>query len=258
MDKKFIPNARQKQVLSIINERDYCSTKELSNAINASEATIRRDLDNLADCQYIGRVHGGAVKIQQKTTFEPFHADKIKLMVNEKKRIAKCASTLIHDGNSVFLDSGTTTLFIAEELKTKKNLTIITDNLDIVSSVQFDNTTNVILTGGLLRQAYSVVVGDITEDIIKRFKVDIAFTACDAVDPEVGLFNANYLEIGVKKAITKCGTKTVLVADSSKFKNYALAYVCSINEIDCIISDTGLSEACQSILKKRNIELHLV
>jgi DeoR/GlpR family transcriptional regulator of sugar metabolism len=249
-------NARQQLLLKIINEKEYVSIKELKKEIDVSEATIRRDLDEMSQNEIIGRVHGGAIKLTS-TSHEPFQTEKMGQMTEEKKRIAKYVSSLVRPGNSIFLDSGTTTLYIAEAIKEKKNLTIVTDNLDVAYMVSFDPSSTVIFTGGMIRRDFSVVVGPITEDTISKFKVDITFVACDAIDPDSGLYNVNYLEVGVKKAITKCGRKTVLVSDHTKFGSCSFAFVCPLDDIDCIISDTGLSPAIVTKLKKNKIDVVL-
>ncbi len=123
--------------------------------------------------------------------------------------------------------------------------------------VSFDPSSTVIFTGGMIRRDFSVVVGPITEDTISKFKVDITFVACDAIDPDSGLYNVNYLEVGVKKAITKCGRKTVLVSDHTKFGSCSFAFVCPLDDIDCIISDTGLSPAIVTKLKKNKMDVVL-
>lgn len=250
-------SSRQKGLLKVINESDYASIRDLAIQIEVSESTVRRDLDELSDGGFIGRVHGGAVKLAS-TTFERFHSEKMKIMTEEKRRIALAAAQMVKEGNSVFLDSGSTTQFIAYELTKKKNLTIVTDNIDIAYSVIFDASTNVILTGGLCRRDYSAVIGSLTEDTIRRFKVDITFIACDAVDPKTGIYNVNYLEIGVKNEIVKCGKKTVLVADHTKFNSSALAFVCPMEEIDSVITDNELDSEDVKVITEKAIELILV
>lgn len=249
-------NSRQQSVLKYINEKEYASIKELAKEIGVSEATIRRDLDEMSQKEVLERVHGGAIKLTG-TSHEPLQIEKIGHMAEEKKRIAQYASSLVKPGNSIFLDSGTTTLFVAEAIKDIRNLTIITDNMDIAYNVQFDPSSSVILTGGMIRRDYSVVVGEITEYVVSKFKVDISFVACDAADPDKGLYNVNYLEIGVKKAILNCGRKTVLVADHTKFNNCSLALIAPFDNVDCVITDADVSSNIVTKLKKKKIEVVL-
>ena len=257
MNAELLLNGRKQTILKIVNEREFVTVRDLLKEVDVSEATIRRDLDELSAEGLVGRVHGGAIKLSSSTTYEPFHDEKKSKMTAEKERIAKACLSLIHEGDSIFLDSGTTTLYIAREIASVKRLTIVTDNLDIAYSVKFDPSSSVIFTGGLLRRDYSVVVGPVAENVINKFRVDVCFAACDAVDPEVGLFNANYLEIGVKQAIVRCGYQTVLVDDDTKFDETSLAFVASIDEFDCVVTDTGLKDRHAAALRKKNIELIL-
>ena len=116
--------------------------------------------------------------------------------------------------------------------------------------MQFDPTVSLIVTGGIRREQYSVLTGSITEQIIRSFCVDKAFMGCDAIDVKQGIFNTNFLEVGVKQCITRCGKKTILVTDSSKFHHKALAKVCDLQQIDMIITDNGLSNAAVQEIKK--------
>ena len=250
MDGNRSLNARQQKLLEYINENGSAQIRDFSGTHGVSEATIRRDFDELTRLGLIERVHGGAVRING-TSFERAHSEKMNLMMSEKLRIAEYAASIVENGDSIFLDSGTTTYFIARELSRHKDLTIITNNLDIAQSVYFDPSVSLIVTGGLRRDQYSVLIGSITEQVIQSFCVDKAFIGCDAIDPKNGLYNTNFQEVSVKLCITHCGKKTILVTDSSKFHTKALAKVCDLDEIDMIITDSGLKVSVFQAVKKR-------
>lgn len=254
---QIVLNNRQRNILEAINSSEFATVHQLAVKTGASEATIRRDLDVLADGNYIDRVHGGALR-SISTTYERIHNEKMQLMQDEKKRIAKKAAGQVKEGQSIFLDSGSTTYFIACELISKKNLTIVTDNLEIVYSVDFDPSSSVIFTGGLIRRDYGVVIGSLTQEAIKHFKVDVSFLACDAVDAKNGIYNFNYQEVEIKKEITKCGRRTILVTDHKKFESSALVFVCPLSDIDLIITDKGLRDEYVKAIKDQSIELMLV
>ena len=163
------PNARQQKILDHVNAQGSVQIREFAEVVQVSEATVRRDLDELARMGLVSRVHGGAVRVTS-TSFERANSEKMGLNLNEKLQIAAYAASLVENGDSVFLDSGTTTYFIARELTHHKNLTILTNNLDIAQSLHFDPTVSVIVTGGLLREQYSVLIGNIAEQIISSFR----------------------------------------------------------------------------------------
>ena len=215
-----------------------------------SEATVRRDLDELASTGKIERTHGGAV-LHTGTGFEWQHAEKMQEMIPEKKRIAIAAKKLIEDGDSLFLDTGTTTYLLAEELKEKKRLTVVTNNLDIAYTTELDATSTMIITGGIRRDGYSSLVGDIAADLVRKLYVDVSFIGADAVSVGNGVFNTNFNEIGIKKSGIESGKRKVLLADSSKFSRKALAKICDLQEFDIIITDSGIDEAQLRILKEK-------
>ena len=243
----MISNTRQQAILAYVNEEGSASIRQLSDMLAVSEATVRRDLDDLAAAGLINRTHGGAMRVSG-TSFERKHSEKMGLMLEEKRKIAMKAASLVRNGDSVFLDSGTTTFFVARSLAHHTDLTVITNNLEVASSVEFHPSSSLIVTGGVRRDNYSVLVGSLTEDTIKSLHADICFLGCDAVDPEQGVFNTNYLELGIKKQIVECGRLVVLVADHSKFQQKALTKVCDLSDLDVLITDSGLDsgtvEAC--------------
>lgn len=234
-------NQRQRLILETVNQDGSASIKSLSQQFGVSEATARRDLDDLAASGYVERFHGGAVRVNS-TTFERVHSEKMKTMLEEKQRIAAYAASLISDGESVFLDSGSTAFFIAQQLRDLRDLTVVTNNLDIAYSAEFHQTSSLVVTGGVRRDDYSLLIGSLAERTIDELYVDTVFLGCDAVDAESGVFNTNYLELGVKQKIVKCGKRTILVTDHTKFHRKALAKVCELNELDLIITDAGIDE----------------
>ena len=235
------PSLRQKQILEYVNQNGSAQIRELSLLCEMSQATVRRDLDDLADQGLLERVHGGAARISS-TTYERYHSEKMKSMLEEKKRIGAYAASLVKNGESVFLDSGTTTYFIAANLVEHTDLTVITNNLEIACSLQFHSSTSLIVTGGLRRDKFSVLIGALAEQAIRGFHVDTAFLGCDSIDVEEGVFNTNTLEVGVKQQIVRCGRRLVLATDHTKFHTRALAKVCDLSDVNLIVTDSGLEE----------------
>ena len=241
-----IPAQRQQQILEYLQSKKSITIRKAAEIFMVSEATVRRDLDELASTGKIERTHGGAV-IHTGTGFEWQHAEKMQEMIPEKKRIAIAAKKLIEDGDSLFLDTGTTTYLLAEELKEKKRLTVVTNNLDIAYTTELDATSTMIITGGIRRDGYSSLVGDIAADLVRKLYVDVSFIGADAVSVGNGVFN----EIGIKKSGIESGKRKVLLADSSKFSRKALAKICDLQEFDIIITDSGIDEAQLRILKEK-------
>ena len=245
-----IPAQRQQQISDYLKSKFSISIKEASELCNVSEATARRDLDDMAAAGLLERTHGGAV-LHKGTGFEEYHDEKMKAMIPEKTRIAREAVRLIKDGDSIFLDSGTNTLLLGQQLEGIKKLTVVTNNLDIASTVKLDNSSTMIVTGGVRRDGYSVLIGDIAEELVRKLYVDIAFVGADAVNSKSGVYNSNFMEIGIKKSMIASGKRTVLLADHSKFKQKALAKICDIEEFDTIITDSGIEKETREYLDKK-------
>lgn len=245
-----IPAKRQQLILNYLTEQHSITIKEAANLCAVSEATARRDLDEMAAECVLERTHGGAI-LGRATVFEAVNAEKMKLMVTEKRMIAKEAVKYVHDGSSIFLDSGTTTFFLAQQLKSFKNLTVITHNLDIVHKIKLDDSSTLIVTGGVKRDEYSVLIGHIAEEFVSKICVDISFLGADAISPKQGVFNSNFMEIGIKKSIIASGRKRILLADHSKFEQKALVKVCDVAEFDIIITDKGIDDETKKMLEQK-------
>lgn len=254
----IIPAQRLTLIMQYMEENKSAQIKELSDYLGVSEATVRRDLTILDKEGSIERTHGGAILSGQSTSFERIYSEKLKLDQEEKMRIGNAAAAMVNDGDTVFLDSGTTTFQIAKNLERRKNLTIITYDLFIASAISLDPSSILIVTGGIKREGFNVLVGAATEKFIRGLKVSKVFLAADAVDVGFGVSNANYMEAGAKSLIVESGDRTILVADHTKFGKTALAKVCELASVDTIITDHDLPQKTAQAIEQLGIELSLV
>lgn len=236
-----IPAQRQKQILDYIKENNGANIKELAMYIGVSEATVRRDLDNLAEVGEIERTHGGAVKIQDKV-LEYTYDMKMEFRREEKMRIARAAARMVHEGDKIYLGSGTTVYFVAKEIADVENLTIITSNLYIAQFLPVHPSSSLIVTGGERRYDYNLMAGTLTENFLRDIKVDISILGCDAIDIDFGLSDSNVNEALVKKLAAEAARKTVIVTDHTKFGKTALSKVFDLSKVDYIFSDNGGDE----------------
>ncbi len=245
-----IPAQRQQKIGFLINERLSVTIKEVADICGVSEATARRDLDDMAAKGLLERTHGGAV-IHRGTGFEEHHSEKMKIMIPEKTRIAAAAANLLKDGDSILLDSGTSTYLLADMLHSFKHITVITNNMDIAYSAKLDSTSTMIVTGGIRREGYSILAGELTQNLIDTICVDYSFVGVDSINITSGIYCSNFIEIGVKKCMVNAGKKVVVLADSSKFHKESLAKLCSLDKIDIIITDDGLSDEERRVLEEQ-------
>ena len=249
-EKTSIPAQRQKAISDHLAIHTSITVKEAAMLCGVSEATARRDIDEMAANGLLERTHGGAV-LHRGLGYEEYHAEKMKIMIPEKMRIVSAAARLINPGDCLFLDSGTTTFLLAEQLQLTKQLTVVTNNLDIAYNSKLDSSSTMVVTGGIRRDGYSILVGDLAQEMIGKLCVDFAFVGVDAINADFGVFCSNFVEIGVKKSIVSIGKKRVLMADSSKFKKKALAKVCDLTEFDILITDDGISEETRKKVEEK-------
>lgn len=254
-----IPAARKVFILNYIQTHGSASIKELSNLQNVSEATIRRDLDEMSLEGKIDRTRGGAIlHTEQSTSFEHAYNEKAKLMIDEKKAIGKFAASYIEDGDTIFLDSGTTSLQVALNISDKKNITVITYDLFIATSVILDDSSTLIVTGGIRRNDFGVLTGPMVQEFLSDIRVNKVFLTADSVDINFGISNASFHEIDAKKQSIRSGRYIYLIVDHSKFGKVAMARVCHLRDVDDIIVDNGLSPDIQHALTRENIPFTMV
>lgn len=244
-----LPAVRRSNILNFIDTSGSATIRELAVFLNVSEATVRRDLDELAAEKMLERTRGGAQSLRtSRTAFEAAYRDKASLMVEEKQRIGACAASYVEDGDTILLDTGTTTLQIASQLAEKKNITVITYDLYIATTIELDASSTLIVPGGTRRPGFGVLVGPVTKSFLQGIRVDKTFLAADAVSPEFGVSNATLDEADLKKVLISSAQKVFLVADHSKFGSVSLVHVCPLSDLNLIITDKGLPAAYQEKL----------
>lgn len=246
-----MPAERQKLILQYIQTNGSCQITGLSEIFGVSRATIRRDLDEMDARGQLERTRGGALVNSEGTSFEHRLEEKMQLMPAEKLRIAKEAVKHILPGDTIFLDSGTTTYMLALQMSAIPNLTVITNDIVIAHMADLHCSSQMIVTGGTRRSDYSnVLVGSQTEQFLRNVRIDKAFIGVDAIDIEFGVSNSTFVEAEIKRQARRSATKSFLLADHSKFNTVALAKVFSLDELDTIICDKDGDKKFIDELKK--------
>jgi DeoR family fructose operon transcriptional repressor len=237
---------RQQKILDILNSKSSIKVMDIAELLNVSESTIRRDLQELEEKNLLMRTHGGAVGIDNRTNFEPSFIDKQDEKIDQKISIAEVASMMIEDGDTIILDSGTTTLEIAKRIRSR-NITVITNSIDIASELSNKEGIEIIVTGGSLRLNTRAMVGHLTEAVIKNFRVDKAFVGANGISIEDGVTTPNFIEAQTKKTMINYASKVIIVADSTKFNNVSFSIICPIKAVSMIITSRDIE---QDIIKE--------
>lgn len=248
---------RRDNIIQILNKEGKVRVDELSEQFSVTTVTIRNDLDFLEKKGILHRTHGGAL-IRKNVYEDPTLEEKQKLHSEEKQHIGKKAVEMIEDGDSILLDSGTTTLEISRHLEGKKNLTVMTNAMQIAMDLVGKSEITVMLTGGTVRSESYSLVGPDSENMINNYFFDKLFLGVDGLDIEHGLTTPNPMEAQLNRMMVERAQKVIAVTDSSKFGRHSFSYICDLDVISTVITDKNISEEFEKKLIKRNIEVFKV
>ncbi|MBY8856828.1 DeoR/GlpR family DNA-binding transcription regulator [Nocardia sp. CA2R105] len=237
----MLASTRRREILSRLVTGGYIEAKALADDLGVDASTIRRDLDALEREGQVQRTHGGARSIPGVTADLPY-ALKQTAHLDEKTAIANTAASRVRDGDTIVLDSGSTTYEVAVALQNRRELTVITNDLRIGRYVADLRGFRLLVTGGELLGSVYTLTGDRAVDFLHDYTADWAFLGADGVDSRAGITNTNTLEIPVKRAMIAVARTSIVVADSSKFGRRALARVAGLDEVDSIVTDAALAE----------------
>lgn len=249
---------RREQILKLISEKGKVYVNELSAFFKVSEVTIRNDLDQLEKKNHLIRARGGAMKIKGHVALDFKLSDKNKLHYSEKIAIGKKAISLINENETIIIDSGTTTAEIAKNLSTIKNLTVVTNAINIVNILAQFPDINVIIPGGYLRKNSLSLVGPFAEEFLANFYCDKLFLGVDSFNFEFGLSTPNVEEASINKIMIKMSKEIIVLADSSKFNKRSFAHICDSNKINTLITDSGISEDIKNQFAKIGVNVIVV
>jgi DeoR family transcriptional regulator of aga operon len=247
---------RRRAILEMINRDGRGIVKELSHHFKASHVTIRKDLEILHNQGLIHRTHGGALPLQTGALLDFSLQEKEKLHRKEKERIGLAAAALVTEGESVLLDSGTTTTVVAHALRDRKQLTIITNAVNIAAELA-GASIEVILTGGILREKSFSLVGPLAEETLRSLSADILFLGVDGIDVHFGLTTPNLLEARVNRVMVEIARRTVVVCDSSKFGRRSLSLIAPMSKIHQVVTDNRIPKSDMKALEDSGIEVTL-
>ena len=247
---------RRRAILDMMQHDGRVLVADLAQQFQTSQVTIRKDLEILHVRGLVHRTHGGALPTRQGALEDPTLREKEKLYRKEKLSIAIAAARLVAEGQVVILDSGTTTTEIARALRNFKNLTIITNAVNIAAELA-NSSLEIILTGGTVRKNSFSLVGPIAEETLRRLSADILFLGVDGFDVQYGLSTPNLQEAKVNRVMVEIAKRTVATCDSSKFGRRSLSLIVEPSALHHVITDHGIRKADMKALKRAGIEVTL-
>lgn len=245
---------RRRAILEMIETHGEVKVQGLCVKFMVSEVTIRRDLEILESENRIRRIWGGAV-LEGIPLLETMFLDKMNLHQEAKRGIAMKAADLVEDGQVVMLSAGSTTTFIARELKQKKELTVVTTSINIASELAGIENITLIVIGGIVRPGSYAMVGHMAENALRSLNADIAFVGVDGLDLESGFTTPNILEAHTDYVMLQRAARKVIVADHTKFKRVALSPIVPIDGVHVLVTDDAADVHYIQNIKSRGVEV---
>jgi len=250
VDKVLFAEERKRKLVEYINGNRRVTVPQLCQGFSVSSATIRNDLRELDEVGLITRTHGGAIKKSRtghESTIENRDSGN-----QEKKIIARIALDCIDDGDTIILDTGTTTMALAQLLGKKKNITVITNDLNIASVLETIDTLEVMVVGGILRKGFHCTVDHGIASLLNSISVDKAVMGANSFSLERGASTPDIAQAGIKQQMISIASKVIVLCDHSKLETNSLISFASVDDIDLLVTDQISSE-----LKQRYEELDI-
>jgi DeoR/GlpR family transcriptional regulator of sugar metabolism len=226
---------RRQQIAQLVRTQRRATVQELSAQFGVSEATIRRDLEQLDMQGVLQRAHGGAIALEAALPEPPIGRRMVENQ-EEKRRIGIAAARLINDGETIILGSGTTTLEVARNLGDKRDLKVITNALNIANVLATYEQITVIVTGGLLRHTELSMIGHFTEQALRELRADKAVMSIRALSPAAGLTNEYGLETMIDRTIIGMSPQVIVLADHTKWGKTATALIAPATAAHTIVT----------------------
>lgn len=253
----LIPVKRRQKILSMLRRHDsVISINELTRALKVSHMTVRRDLHKLEDDGLLIQVSGGAQMVTRITS-EPSHVQKESQASKEKEAIGKYAATLIPENACIYLDAGTTSLALCRHIYKRDDLTIVSNDFEVINFLIERTESQLIHTGGLIEKANRSCVGQFASQLISSMSFDIGFISASSWEIR-GITTPDMRKIQVKKAVVESSRHSVLICDSTKYSQSSKFLAVALDSIDTIITDSNLPEHAQRTISKLDLELVLV
>jgi DeoR/GlpR family transcriptional regulator of sugar metabolism len=227
---------RRNRILEKLRNQGIITVAEMAAEFSVSEETIRRDLYKMEVTDGVQRTYGGAYIAKAVRTDIPISIRE-NIYLPGKETIADLCATLVDEGDTVMLDSSTTSIHIADHIKTKRNIVVITNSLKIVDTFANSADVKVICAGGTLRHSQLSFVGPAAERTLEAYYADKAFVSCVGLDMEKGATDADELEAEVRKLMLNNAREKILVADATKFGKFSLSLIYPLDGINVLVTD---------------------
>ncbi|MQV96011.1 DeoR family transcriptional regulator [Sinorhizobium medicae] len=234
------PDDRRQAIMDVLMEAGTASVEELSFRFGVSKMTVHRDLDDLEQAGLLRKVHGGA-SIQSSPQFESDFRYREKIATSEKRRLGEYAATLVEPGQSVIIDDSSTAGAIAGFLKDIRPLTVVTNNLGVITDLSGVPGMNLIALGGHYSKRFNGFFGVVTEEALRSLRADVAFLSSSAVEGTAA-FHQDQEVVQIKRQMVKSANRKYLLVDHGKFGRSALHFLMGLEAFDAVLTGSEVSD----------------
>jgi len=248
---------RRQRILELLEKNAKVKVAELSQIFSISNVTIRNDLAELEDAGLLERIHGGAIR-SHKAYYSMSLKERMKTNEDEKRRIAVKVASMVSAGDTLMMDSGTTTLFIARELKNTKDLTIVTNSLAIAEEIGYRDNIHFILVGGSLDLRYQFTYGDDAAQQLKRYKADLMVVSADGVSAEDGITTRHHNEAEVSRQMLLRANKAIAAVDFTKVGRGSFAFLGDVDCLDVLVTDEKANQEELALIREKGVKIFVV
>ena len=247
---------RREKILELLKQEGQVTVLELSKTLGATPVTIRNDLDSLAQDGRLERIQGGAVAISATTSpWMDYNTKGMAVCAAEKRAIAHCILTKIHDGDTLFINSGTTTLTVAEVLSRHKRINVVTNSLSVAQLLAHSVTSRVVLLGGELNSDYGFTYGGDAIEQLRRYQPTWSILSVDGVDPDGGITTYHAEEVMIDRMMMERAHRTMIASDHRKIGCAGFTRICGIDRRHTLVTDSGCETAALERIRATGAEV---
>jgi DeoR family glycerol-3-phosphate regulon repressor len=247
------PNPRQAELLHEVQRLGTASVEALAERFRVTLQTVRRDVKLLSEAGLLARFHGG-VRVPSSTTENIAYRQRQQLNQAAKQRIARAVAKAVPSGCSLIINIGTTTEAIAHELLQHRGLRVITNNLNVAAILSDNPDCEVIVAGGVVRTRDRGIVGEVTVDFMRQFRVDIGLIGISGIEADGTLRDFDYREVKVARAIIEQSRTVWMATDHSKFNRPAMVELARLDELDMLFTDAAPPAPFPALLAEAGVQ----
>ena len=254
----MLAQERQAKILEMLRQNEIVRISDITSHFGVSNMTARRDLDVLQRSNLLRRVHGGAVAVDNESIGQRAESSAVEqeAVRSDLQAIGKMAASMANEGDIIFLGPGTTVLAMAHHMRSKSNITILTNSFPVVNELA--NTNNIIyFLGGILNGNEYSVTGTFATSMLETFCANKAFIGCGGISLQHGITDFSAPTADVNRLMVKNATKSILLCSGDKLRSNAFSIVCPLSEIDVMISDESLDAQDAEAIRGFGIDLHI-